>query len=192
MKEHLVFEKDKSYKNKLKSQEYGIAFAKNMFKNMLNTEFQGFMFSWDDTRILESAKCSLFTSFEEEPENIKELEEITFQSAVIEFDNLKEGFEGELPLAEFSEEKSIDILTLMFTKAFVFKKQTEFYEAKKGEGVANLDNTWKTLFAQQCPTINLRLDAVKEMENIADKKGLSDEAKKTLFDRVNLFWSSFA
>lgn len=192
MKEHLVFDKDKNYENEVKAQKYGISFAQNMFKNMLNKEFQGFMFSWDDTSILETAKYSLFTSFEEEPENIKELEEITFQSAVIEFDNLKESFDGDLPLAVFSEEETIDILTSMFTKAFVLKRQREFYSKKKEEGVVNLDNKWEALFAQECPSVHLRLDAIKEMESIADKKRLSDEVKEILFNKVSLFWNSFA
>ncbi len=68
--------------NKKVAIEHGQFYAKSTFKDMLNVNFQGESFSWDDFPKMFAGICAatLFTSYGKTPKNIKELEVLAVEA----------------------------------------------------------------------------------------------------------------
>lgn len=82
--------------------EFGKSFARTTFNDMLNVNYQGPTFDWNNSKMFEGiCAASLFTTYVEIPENIKELEQVAVESLVKEWDVLKEEYlekNGALPV----------------------------------------------------------------------------------------------
>ena len=82
--------------------EFGKSFARTTFNDMLNINYQGPTFDWNNSKMFGGiCAASLFTTYTETPEDIKELEQVAVESLVKEWDVLKKEYlvkNGELPV----------------------------------------------------------------------------------------------
>lgn len=85
---------------------YGKASAQTFFKDMLNVQFQGENFNWNNFPQMFRGICSagLFMQYPKTPKNLKELEEVAVKSMIEEGISLKTEYEKQntLPLRDFS------------------------------------------------------------------------------------------
>ena len=88
--------------NHEKAVELGRNFANTMFKDMLNVNFQGQSFDWDNFPSMFSETCAatLFTTYRKNPKNIEELERVAKESFMKEGMRIKEEYKktSELPV----------------------------------------------------------------------------------------------
>lgn len=189
MKEHIKITKSKGYKNKLIAQEVGIAVAKNTFKDMLNVDFQGFMFSWDSYTLLDLSKTQLFLYFKSEPKNLDELKVIAFDSALIEFSNLKESYGAALPVRIFDDEELLHNLKKMTTRDFLMGREIDFYHREEHKKIKNFDSIWKDKFIEEHSVEDLKKLAVKRLEEIADIKKINANVKSAAMKEIENYWS---
>lgn len=189
MQAHLDFKnEEKGYKNKRLSQEIGIAVAKTTFNDMLNINFQGFMFSWEDTDLLERSKDNLFVHFSSTPKNLEELENIAFQAALIEFSNLKESYNKELPVRVFNDEECMLHLTIMTTKHFLMGKEIDFYHREEHKKIKNFDSIWKDKFVEEYNVKELKKLAIERFNEIVKIKKISETVQANALKEIDLYW----
>lgn len=164
-------------KNKNIAHNFGIAFAQRWFKDMQNVSYQGFMFDWNEP-LGDIVTTTLRMHYPKDPKNIEELNKIADSAANIEYSNLKEAYEGELPVKQHSEEDIISNVTDMSTGSFLFLTQTKFYWELFDKKVEDLDNVWKQKYLDENSIESLKQKAVNRIDEILVKKHCSSNLAK--------------
>lgn len=189
MKDHIKIQKSKGYKNKLIAQEVGVNVAKDTFSDMLNVDFQGFMFSWDSCTLLDLAKTQLFLYFKSKPKNLEELEAISFDSALIEFSNLKESYGEELPIRTFDDDETLHHLKKMTTRDFLMGREVDFYHREEHKKIKNFDSIWKDKFVEEYSVDDLKKLALKRLDEIVDFKKIDSNVKSVAIREIETYWN---
>lgn len=188
MKSHVVINREKGYKNKRIAQSVGIAVAKTAFKMMLDIKNQAFMVSWDKPFMLDRAGSDLFLYFGKPPKNVEELKVIANDAAHIEFENLKDSYDGELPVRKYSDSEIIETISALTTKNFLMSKQMDFYADYRK--IENIDNIWKDMFVEQYSVDTLMVLAKQRAQEIFNEKSVTSENQKAVLINLEAFWSS--
>lgn len=188
MKKHFTFKREKGYKNKRLAQEFGVKTAKSYFSDMQNESYQGFMFTWDspDDFLSERSK-SLFMHFSNSPKNIKELELISYESSMIEFENLRLGFVGELPLRKFSDKEKKENIVKMCTVSFISLKEIDFYHKVKTL-TENVDKKWKELFIKFYSLSSLKEESLSKCDLLLEEMKMEFQLREEIVKEVEEYW----
>lgn len=188
MKNHEVYSKSKGYKNKLLAQKIGIAMATSYFKDMKNTEYQGFMFSWNDAEeYFRNRSKEILFYFSKNPKNKEELEEISLKASLIEFENLKSNFDGELPVKVFKEEEIKENIVKLCTENLLSSEQVDFYQEKK-KTVDDIDSEWKSLFLKEYSKGVLIKKSIDKANDVFEKKKVSLFLRKDILFEIKKYW----
>lgn len=105
MKNHPIL----NTKDEQLAQEVGIAVARSMFKDHQNPKYQTILFSWQTfgSVVAGMASSKLFVYFRSLPNNYTELQAITSETALIEWDILVNNSSETLPVATFTVDEII-------------------------------------------------------------------------------------
>lgn len=181
MKAHYIF----STAHEQLSQEVGIAVARSMFKDMLNTSYQSFLFSWNTFGSLVAGMASnkLFMYFGDRPENYKDLQAITAETSKIEWDLLVVNATEPLPVATFTVEQTINHLKQHF-HSFYSILETDF-EQQYLEDHPNSDELdWKVAFNHLHTSVYVYNKGVEKLEAVVRDKAFSIEDANTIVQAV--------
>lgn len=191
MKSHIAIPKSKGYKNKRIAQNVGIAVAKTTFKMMLDSGMRGFMFSWENPDLLNRAADDLFIYYPRDwrkPKNMEELKLIADQATRIEFENLKESYDGELPVHVYSDLEIIEKITSIVTDKFLSLKSVDFYH--ENSKVVDIDNIWKDLFVEHYTVADLLALSKSRANEIFEKKDVSEANREIVLRNIDSFWNN--
>lgn len=192
MKSHPLPAKGKGSKNINMARNVGIAIAKSYFEDMLDSEMQGFMFSWNGERI-PMVESNLFMYYSNTPKNLDELEIIAHDAAKVEFNNLKEEYlntHEKLPLNVFSDEESISSFVSLLTRNHISLSQSKFYAEKEKAGIKITQENWKTFYLDEITVETLRESAIKRSEKAFSQKNTSDIVKDEVIKQVNSYYDN--
>ena len=181
MKAHSIY----STAHEQLSQEVGIAVARSMFKDMLNTAYQSFTFSWDTFGVVVASMASnkLFMYFGDCPENYKELQAITAETSKIEWDILVANATKPLPVATFTVEQMIDHLKQHFHSFYsILERDFEQQYLEEHPNSAELD--WEVAFNHLHTSVYVYNKGVEKLEAVVRDKAFSIEDANTIVQAV--------
>lgn len=181
MKAHSIF----NTAHEQLSQEVGIAVARSMFKDMLNTSYQSFLFSWTTfgTVVASMASNKLFMYFGEQPENYKDLQSITAETSKIEWDLLVANASEPLPVATFTVEQTINHLKQHFHN-FYSVLEHDFEQQYLEENPNSTEIDWKVAFNHLHTSVYVYNKGVEKLEAVVRDKAFSDEDAYTIVQAV--------
>ena len=181
MKAHAIY----STAHEQLSQEVGIAVARSMFKDMLNTAYQSFTFSWETfgNVVASMASNKLFMYFGDRPENYKELQAITAETSKIEWDILVANDTEQLPVATFTVEQMINHLKQHF-HSFYSILERDFEQQYLEDHPNSTDLDWKVAFNHLHTSLYVYNKGIEELETVVRNKAFSDEDSNTIVQTV--------
>lgn len=182
-------------KNKRLAQKHGIVIAQERFNDFLDIDAQGPFFHWNlhSVSVARFAKVQLFMCYRHTPKNIEELKQITYDSVVIEWNNLVSNYDN-LPTAYYPYESILETLQrhgtdLIVKDAFnAYKKSLPFFVTSDTLADVQADfnkqfdfeSTRKSSFEMLEVRIPLQFEAVDQ-----------SRAREALFKYVNDFFDTF-
>lgn len=188
MKFHVIIKKEAGHKNKLIAQNVGIAVANTTFEMLLDISNHSFLTSWEQPYLLNRAGNDLFMYYGNSPKNLDELKSIANEAAVIEFENLKAAYKGELPVKKFTDSEVVSVVTHLTTVNFLSFMTVQFFAENKT--VKSINKVWKDLFVQKHTTDSLLELANKRAMDIFKEKSVSVQNQETVLKNIEYFWTN--
>lgn len=185
MKPHAIFHTD----NERLAQELGITSANTMFKDFQNVNYQGFVFSWDETfgeLVAKMCSGSLFMYYPEKPENYESLQAIASEAALIEANNLVKSAKGKLPVAKMNKEEIIKLSKHFFFR-FYHTLEHDFELAYAQENPNAEDLEWRVAFTKLHTPEYVLNKAFEKLDAILATKGLNDKDADIVRRDVRLY-----
>lgn len=171
--------KTKGAENKQIAQEVGIKFAHRFFKMYLEQDIteQPFNFNWKTygESVKKLAESSLFGTYQKQPKNIKELEQLAGEAAALEWLLLVESTHN-LPIRVFTTEEKIEQISELATKHLLMFLEINFFHSldKKSQ------KTWKKSY-KQIYTKEKKIElALEKMNELVNEKCNEEEKSKVL------------
>jgi hypothetical protein len=181
MKSHSVL----TTKDEQLAQEVGIAVARSMFKDHQNPKYQTFLFSWKTfgTVVADMAASKLFVYFRALPKNYTELQAITSETVLIEWDILVSNSPDSLPVATFTVDEIIEQSKQYFHRFYeTLEKQFMEDYVKQSPTADALD--WKVVFNHLHTPVYVYNKGIEKLESIVRERGFTVEESDTIFQNV--------
>lgn len=167
------------------AQEVGIAVARSMFKDHQNPKYQTFLFSWQTfgSVVAGMASSKLFVYFRSLPKNYAELQAITSETALIEWEILVSNSPESLPVATFTVDEVIEQSKQYFHRFYeILEKQFMAEYIKEFPTTDALD--WKVAFNHLHTPVYVYNKGIEKLESIVKDRGFTVEDSNTVFQNV--------
>lgn len=181
MKTHPVL----NTKDEQLAQEVGIAVARSMFKDHQNPKYQTILFSWQTfgSVVAGMASSKLFVYFRSLPKNYTELQAITSETALIEWEILVSNSPDSLPVATFTVDEIIEKSKQYFHRFYeTLEKQFMADYVKQFPTADELG--WKVAFNHLHTPAYVYNKGIEKLESIVIDKGLTVEDANTVYQHV--------
>lgn len=172
-------------KNLILAKNVGKAYGKSYFNDMLDVNMQGFSFSWDNPSLY-MIRNNLKLYFTKIPLNIEELEEAAYNSAFSTFSELKESYEGVLPVKTYTDEEIVRLIVDISTVKLVQLSESEFFTKNKNIiKDKDLNNIWKKEYLKIYNNNVLLKMSKEKIQSLFVIKDVKDSLQLEVISRVN-------